>query len=169
MSRLADAVLILTCLVVGAIAITRQFGVPAPRATAPGYEVGEVVGDFGIDFDGRAATIVLYLQTDCRYCAESMPFYRRLIEGFGGKSDANVVVVGYEEEATLRRYADENGLAAAQVRSIALGSAKFIGSPTVLVVRSDGSVAKEWRGLLPGSSEAEIVKLAMELRGPSSR
>jgi predicted DCC family thiol-disulfide oxidoreductase YuxK len=132
-------------------------------ATPPGREVyarGEMFPDVLNTEPGRPIA-VLWLNTRCRYCEESMAFYRRAVESQGAET---VVVVGTESETHLRDYLSKHGLGSVTVKSVPAGSVKFAATPALAILDSNRRVANVWVGKLPPRVEDEALSTLARLR-----
>jgi hypothetical protein len=128
----------------------------APRVGLPGlvsYKVGDTFEAIpGISFSAKQLTLVLYLHSQCRFCNASMVFYRGLVHG----STSQLVVIGFEPQAVLEGYLAEHRFKPDHVVSVAIGSVKFQGTPTLALIESNGKILEIWRGQLTTEREAEV-------------
>lgn len=121
--------------------------------STPLYEV-RIDPAVGIDFAAGERTLIMVLRSDCRYCRESMPFYRRLL---ARDTDATqVVVVAPPDDREMGDY-----LAFEQVRPDALTFAEpnlvpVSSTPTLLMTDAEGLVTHAWVGLLDADREADV-------------
>jgi peroxiredoxin len=120
----------------------------------PAYAVGDSFGRVqGFDVATAPATLAVFLRSGCRYCTESMAFYRRLS---AVPKRARIVVFGAQTEETLNAYLKENGFKPDQVFRAKAGELKFFSTPTLAVVGADGKVRGVWRGQLDDKREKEV-------------
>jgi len=109
----------------------------------------------GIDTDGAA--LVLVLRSDCPYCQESMPFYRRLLEG-GDTDNVQVVVAAPPDDAGISEYLTSEGVEPDSVVFVEGDDLPPVpGTPTLLLVDREGVVTHAWIGLLDSDREAEVI------------
>lgn len=118
--------------------------------------VGKPVPVEGINWKENRKTVVLYLSTTCRYCKESVPFYRRLLKERTNGS-AKVVALFTQPENEARSYLDLHGIKADDVISSSLRPLGVTATPTVLLVNENGIVSNYWRGKLNEEKEAEVI------------
>lgn len=118
--------------------------------------VGRPVQLEGINWKENRKTVVLYLSTTCRYCKESVPFYRRLLKERTNGS-AKVVALFTQPENEARSYLDLHGIKADDVISSSLRPLGVTATPTVLLVNENGIVSNYWRGKLNEEKEAEVI------------
>ena len=108
----------------------------------PAYSVGDVFGTVeGFDAAAAPMTLAVFLRSGCRYCTESMPFYRRLA---ATERRARIVVFGAQTVPTLTAYLDEGGFKPDQVLQVKAGVLKFYATPTLALVGSDGKIKGVW-------------------------
>lgn len=53
---------------------------------------GDIAGIPNLVWGGQGRTLILFLNTNCRFCVESMPFYRQTVELAHGKDIRFVAV-----------------------------------------------------------------------------
>jgi hypothetical protein len=136
-----------------------------PRAAPPSYAVGErFAAVAGLEFARAPLTLIVWVRSTCRYCTESMGFYRRLA---AAPRRARVVVVGAEPVERLREYVGEHGFAPDEVVSVGAEAVKLPVTPMLVLVDAEGIVRAVWRGKL-GSAAEEAAVLA-EVRNADDR
>jgi hypothetical protein len=100
-------------------------------------------------------TLVLALSPNCKYCTDSMPFYR---EKLSDANDLSVVVVGLETADELRAYTRAHGLRVSNHRQIKPQQLRLRSTPTLLLVSPNRQLHTIWTGML--SQRGEEVLLA---------
>lgn len=158
--------IIITALLICAVIVKAYFLSPRPP-TAGAAEVrtrvGETLSIPGIEWPGRARTLVLALSSDCGYCTSSAPFYQRLAQQRG---EVRLVAVTPHKVEAGRKYLEKLGVPVSEVTQVPLESIGVQGTPTLLLVDERGSVTKEWIGKLPAEQEAEVLD---HLSAPATR
>jgi thioredoxin-related protein len=92
-----------------------------------------------------------------------MTFYRQLKEQEDRSAlRAHLLVVMPNNESTGGRVLSKGGLEAQAVFSQKLDALNVSGTPTVLLVDSNGHVERAWEGQLPPREENEVFKAAAE-------
>ena len=76
LSQLADGATIAVAIAI-LVSVGSQFRPSGPAGMSESELVEFRAGDV-LDLDGR--TLLMVLRSDCRFCQQSMPFYRRLLE-----------------------------------------------------------------------------------------
>ena len=130
-----------------------------PRNVSPtarvGYQIGDTVPSIdGVDFAQAPAMLILFLRSTCKYCTESMPFYRQLTSS---RRTVGVVAVGTESEQVLGDYLAANQVTVDTVRSVEGGIWKVTGTPTVLLVGRDRKVLGVWVGRLDETRQPAVL------------
>ena len=123
--------------------------------STPLYEV-RIDPVVGIDFAAGERTLIMVLRSDCRYCRESMPFYRRLLAR--DTEATQIVVAAPPDDREMAAY-----LTSEQVRPDALAFAEpnlvpVSGTPTLLMTDAEGLVTHAWVGLLDADREADVFE-----------
>jgi hypothetical protein len=99
---------------------------------------------------------MLVLQRDCQFCAASAPFYQRLTSATTGQPIKLLAVLPHtrkESRAYLRRLK----IPTTEIRRAALRDIGVAGTPTLILVDSEGSVVRSWVGKLTQEDEAEVL------------
>ena len=123
----------------------------------PSLKAGEHLTVAGLQFDNRPA-IVFVLQENCHYCEESIPFYRGLLPKLDLQKIQPVFVLP-QPEKDARTYLKERGLdvpPAVQFIQSNLASIKVRGTPSVILLSSNGTVQQFWEGELNKDGQAAV-------------
>lgn len=104
-------------------------------------------------------SIILILDTNCKYCNESIDFYKKLEKSDYNKNTKQLVALFAQNLDVVSKYGKENEFT---VRSIA--SVDFIGlkvgiTPTIVVINTKRKIIKSWFGKLKSEQEQEIINL----------
>ena len=111
--------------------------------------------DIGIDFAAASITLIMALQSDCGYCQESMPFYRRLLEH--DTDDVQIVVAAPPGDSGIVAYLKSEGVTPDSVIFVELSRLPVSGTPTLVLTEGEGLVTHAWIGLLDAEREAELI------------
>jgi hypothetical protein len=129
-------------------ALIKAYFLPAPsrsipRAAVAGGAATSLVGASlkdripGVDWSKNGRTLVLAISTQCHFCKDSTPFYRKL-EAQGGKG---------------------MGVHVDQVKQAGLGEIGVSGTPTMLLVNSSGIITKIWVGMLQPEAQEQVLSV----------
>jgi rhodanese-related sulfurtransferase len=110
-------------------------------------------------------TLLLAMRTDCKFCTESAPFYRRLASAVRNERKARIVVVFPEHENGAEAYVRQLAITADEVRYVSLDSLGIKNTPTVAIVNDQGAVTNFWVGRLPPRGESAVMK-ALSINDP---
>lgn len=136
----------------------------APRE-APIYSPGDSVGALGgIELGDHDKTVIFFLSSTCRYCTESMPFYREVAERAQAQLETGrtlqLVVVGRESESTLQSYANTHGFHPHRFVTVTQeGAPKLALTPTLVLAGRDGTVEAAWIGQLDLTNQQQFFRL----------
>ena len=114
--------------------------------------------------EGQSASLLLVLSAQCRFCTESMPFYRALSAlPVVTSGRVHLSVVSLQPLEPMRAYLDEHRLAAASIMTVSESGVYVRGTPTIVLTSRDGVVVNTWSGLLPEYEEKNVVKAVNNL------
>ena len=152
--RVADAVTIAVGIAVLAVILTR-----APQ-TVPDDWLASVIGEElvleGVDFSVAPRSLVMVLRSDCVFCRDSMPFYRRLVAADRG--DAQIVVAAPPYDTNISDYLASESVVPDSVVLVAADALPVRGTPTLMIADRDGVVTDAWVGQLGPEHEADVVE-----------
>jgi hypothetical protein len=110
-----------------------------------------------MDWAKSDRTLLLVLSKGCRFCSESAPFYQRLVLDTEGRGGARLVAVLPQDVNEGRKYLDELGVTIKEIKQSTLDSLGVGGTPTLILVNSEGVVTDSWVGKLPPDKESEVL------------
>jgi hypothetical protein len=154
--RIANVLTIVVCVLALPVLVAqvRSYFVAEPA-------VGEPLPRFPaadkLEFGTHDKIVLALVSSDCRFCTETMPAFRRLRDTVRG---ATLVFASNEPESRLAQYLSEHGLGSIKWVSLRKRDLLITSTPTTIVVNKDGSVAGMWQGRLTADQEAEIVALS---------
>lgn len=129
------------------------------RSPAPGGpaspKAGERVEIHGVTGADHRQLEVFALQIGCHFCKESLPFYRKLVAN-NNVTRTRVVFVFPQKPSEAREYLAEAGIKDVDVEQADLSSVDVTGTPTILLLDSNGVIQKFWVGKLSSSREREV-------------
>ncbi len=136
-----------------------------PTATTPGQVQANLKRSLPeVDWAKNGRTLVLAISTQCHFCTESAPFFKRIVKERASGVKLLAVLPQPVEEA--RKYLEGEGVHVDDVRQASPQSIGVTGTPTLLLVDARGTVSDVWRGKL-GPSDEDMVIAA--LRDNASR
>ena len=102
-------------------------------------------------------TLLLVLSTGCKYCTASAPFYRRLVEQTSLTEKTRLIAVLPQTVNDSEEYFARLDVKINILRQAVPASLGAKGTPTLILVDSNGSVIKSWEGMVPPEVENEIL------------
>lgn len=149
--RLADWFTIVLCIVAFTF-FAKVRMTPAPSIIEPqGLRIDSTIVDFG----KARQTLIMALRSDCVFCRESMPFYRRLIES--GPTDVQIVVAAPTRDASINDHLASEGVKPDSVVLVRRGVLPVAGTPTLLLLDRRGVIIDAWAGRLNDERETEVL------------
>lgn len=110
----------------------------------------------GVDWAQNGQTLILALSEDCHFCSESASFYQKIVSQRQGKS-LKLIAVLPQDTQSGQNYLKSLGVAVDEIRQASLSSIQVSGTPTLLLVDSNGVVKEVWIGKLPSNKESEVL------------
>lgn len=102
-------------------------------------------------------TLLLVLSTGCRYCTASAPFYRRLVSQTSLAKDTRLIAVFPQPLNESEEYFGKLDIKIKTLRQAMPASLGVKGTPTLILVDSNGTVIRSWEGVVPTAVENEIL------------
>lgn len=130
---------------------------PANSAPPQVTPVGKAMPLENIDWKTNKKTLVLYLATTCRFCDESSPFYKRLVEKYSDGKNVKLIAVLPQTVDEAKNHLKGLGVNINEVYSSPLRSIGVTATPTLLLVNESGVVSEMWRGKLTSDRETEVL------------
>lgn len=140
--------------------LVRRVTAPGARTQrADGLRAGQPLRGLDIQWQSNEGTLVLALSTQCKYCAESAPFYRRLT-ATAREQGIPVIALLPQEPTEARGYLQAKGIEVSGVHrsQSSIGISAF---PTLMLVNRAGILDEFWVGKLGPDEERRVeVRLA---------
>jgi rhodanese-related sulfurtransferase len=117
----------------------------------------------GINWADSDRTVLLALSKECKYCAGSAEFYRRLAAGIANQTNTSLVAVFSEKDSEAEAYLKRLDVPIRELRYVSLASLGIKSVPTLAIVDRNGVVTYMWVGKLPPLQEKGLMsKLGLE-------
>lgn len=157
--RVGDGLLILTCVALLGAGAHRYF---VFKGDQPGRSNHVMVA--GEPFrDGRVGsshkrTVAIYALSTCRFCTDSMPFYKSVIENAARLNTYDVMFLTLESPIEFQRYLSDHGLPVTPIETrVTFGSVRA--TPTLIVIDERGVIQGAWVGKLKSDEERAVRAL----------
>jgi hypothetical protein len=151
-----NVVMIVVAIIAGVLLVRNLMFRPRTTPMPPPIATGTALAVPGLDWHTNGKTLVLAVSTNCRYCSESAPFYRRLADEVQRRH--------VHLTALLPQAADEGAqylrgleVPIVDIRSAPLKSLKIRGTPTLLLIDDRGIVRQVWEGKLSTDGERQVI------------
>lgn len=108
----------------------------------------------GVDWQKNRQTLLLALSTACHFCTESAGFYQKL-KREGDKT--HLVAIFPQPASEGEAYLEKLAVSVDEVRQVPFENLNVNGTPTLLLVGSNGEIEDSWVGKLPPNQEAQVL------------
>lgn len=155
----ANFLIIIAAVLLCAAIVQKYFFDKSTAANQPARvqpTVGKQVNLPDENWSAHRKTIVLALQTTCRFCHESAPFYKRLIESAKGKNIKFVAVFPQTVEES-QAHLNQLGLTGLEIKQLSISRLDASGTPTLILTNEKGEVTNYWVGKLSPDKETEVI------------
>jgi hypothetical protein len=113
----------------------------------------------GVNWERAPRTLIMALSTECRFCIQSIPFYKRLTtETRGLDNPVPIIAVFPQQLSVAQAFVQTNQIHPDEVLSRSLQTMGISGTPTLLLVDNTGKVQEVWSGELSGSQESILIQ-----------
>jgi len=111
----------------------------------------------GVDWSKNGRTLVLAISTQCHFCTESAPFFRRVKEEAG--KNPKMVALLPQSVTEAERYLSGQGVKVDQIVQVQPGTLGIRGTPTLMLVNHKGVITKLWTGKIPDSEQDAVLSI----------
>jgi hypothetical protein len=126
------------------------------KTSPPEIAAGARLTGQPVNWHASPKNVVLALSTTCHFCKESSGFYRKLVEDCRSHSRTVAFFPQTPEEA--QAYLKAEDVQVDEVKHANFQSLQIGGTPTLLLVDSNGVVQKVWLGKLSEAKEKEVLE-----------
>ena len=157
----ANIAIIVVAILLG-VALVRNYLFRSPAQTqipaVAGIETGTKFSLSGVDWNASKQTLVMALSTKCHFCTESAPFYQRLAQERARNLNLRLIAVFPQKSQESLEYLKGLAINVDDVRQSELASLGVSGTPTLILLNSQGVVEETWRGKLNGDREGDVLR-----------
>lgn len=150
------AIIGVSCLL-GALLVERNLTIDRTEQVSKSDHQGvsaPTVSSLDIDWRRSKQTLLLAVSSTCHFCTESAPFYKQLAKEHG---NTRLIAVLPQSIDQGERYLEELGVGVDGVKQVTLSSINIKGTPTLILVDSDGLVVNTWVGKLSEAQQQEVL------------
>jgi hypothetical protein len=149
----ANVSIVIVAVVIVIVFVRNYF--PASKASPLAIASGARLTGQPVNWHDSPKNVVLVLSTTCHFCKESSGFYRKLIEDC--RSHARMVAFFPQTPEEAQAYLRAEDVQVDEVKHADFQSLQIGGTPTLLLVDSNGVVQKVWLGKLSEVKEKEVL------------
>lgn len=153
------AIIIVAVLLVAVI--VERYVVSNNTTSSPSKVDGLQLGmDFplkGIDISKKNRTLFLVLSTNCRYCTESLSFYKDIVEKNAANPSISMIAVFPQELSESTKYLQDNGVRFDEIVKANPSEMSVNGTPTLVLTDNSGTILELWIGKLPEAKQNEVM------------
>ena len=136
------------------------FWIPSKPKMIGGLEKGQQFSPVpNLDYKGTEQTLLIALNTDCSYCQESVPLYRKVMDAYPrGNKSLRIVALFPNKIKEVADYLMANALNVESVANVNLDAIHVSGTPTMILVNGRGEVQNFWLGRLGEPESAAFLR-----------
>jgi hypothetical protein len=136
------------------------FWIPSQPKMIAGLEKGQQFSPVpNLDYKGSEQTLLIVLNTDCSYCQQSVPLFRKVMDAFPrGNKSLRVVALFPNKIKEVADYLRANALNVDSVADVNLDALHVPGTPTMILVNRRGEVQNFWLGKLEEPESAAFLR-----------
>ena len=167
LERLTHICLIIVCLVSSGLLLEHRF---RPAAQIRNHEAFESAPDpealigthltvRGINWRSSRINAVLFINTHCRFCAESAPFYRKIADALHDHpTGVTISVLSTEPTGDMRSFLAQEHIGVNGVYQVSTDIGLRV-TPTLLIADDHGIVRRAFIGELNLSRQAKVLDI----------
>jgi thioredoxin-related protein len=110
-----------------------------------------------IDWEKSRQTLLLVLDTECRYCTASAPFYQQIVRESANNHRVQLIAAFPQEISKGKQYLNDLNVPITEVRQSSLNALGVKGTPTLILINSKAEVLRSWPGKLSSEEEKEVL------------
>jgi len=167
--RLVNPAILLVCVLIAAnvtLQLLDRLGLRQPPiqtvqrpSSEASYKPGDIVPAVnGHSYASSKGTLLLVVRSTCTFCTRSMPFYRRLAESVRERGrSVRLLVLSAEPRDIVAEYFKTHDVPIESIGQVPDTHLRVAGTPTLILVDSNGRVRDVWLGLLASQQEAVVL------------
>jgi hypothetical protein len=129
----------------------------APKVSTPDPKPGVRLTLPGVDWRAHPRTVLFLLSPQCHFCSESAPFYRRLTGDPALTKRFRFIAVLPSQVDESKSYLSTLKVTVNDILQFNFASWGVPGTPTIILVNSEGKVQGTWVGKLSAGEEDRIL------------
>jgi thiol-disulfide isomerase/thioredoxin len=153
--EIAANIAIMVVAVIGGIVFAKNLWL---HKTVDQHELKMMMPVDYIDWSRSKKNLVLVLSTHCRFCSESAPFYRSLVDATKDNRGVRLIAVFPQDVTEGKQYLKSMDIAIDEVLRKDLSKMAVQATPTLLLINEEGWIQNRWVGQLSQERETEVLK-----------
>ena len=149
----ANVIIIVLAIVLSATVVKKYF---LPSPVNESAKAGEKVSIKELDFNKAEKTVLVALQPNCPFCGASANFYRELRKQTTSDKNIRLVALFSPEVTDERKYLSSLNVDFDKVKKLPYDKIKIQATPTILVIKPDGTIESVWVGKLSAEKEKDF-------------
>jgi len=149
LENITNVAILLVILLIG-LSFYRNYS----QSHRPEVKVGDKLKIPGESIDKK--TLLVAISTQCHFCTESAPFYKRLVNSSKG---IRIVALAQESLPESKSYLQQLQVPINDVKQVSFMPIHISGTPTLVLLNDRSEVAKVWKGKLSPSVEDEVLRV----------
>lgn len=154
---LANVAIVMVTLMLGVVIVKQYFLAGTSKAIVKEVAAGTKISLPDVDWGKNHQTMLLVLAQGCHYCADSAPFYQKLLRETEQRGQVKLMAVFPPGSSDGKKYLNDLGVPIKEVKMASLDSIGITGTPSLILVNSEGVVTNVWLGQLPPEKESEVL------------
>ncbi len=109
---------------------------------------------------GSDETILIALSPTCPFCADSMPFYKDLIESRNNSNSNQKIIIAVDKSAPIEEellLLTKSNVSPDEITQLDFAAIKVNSVPTLITINRKGKVTNHYRGLLNEQEQKEAL------------
>ncbi len=151
---LANILTIIVAVVFIALVVQRYVVPSIPTSSGP--QVGRLVTVADFEPSGSNKNVLLVMMKGCRFCEESMGFYKSLLQQNQG-TGVKFVAIFPQGSDNIADYLKKYGITDIDVKYSKLTEIGVDATPTIIVTSENGLITRVWVGKLSPEKETEVT------------
>jgi hypothetical protein len=143
------------CVTIAVVVVRGRQSAQTSTSTVSNAHKGQVFPAIeNVSYEKAESTLVLALNTQCKFCKESLPFYRKLLSTH---SSNQIAVIFPNPDREVREFVEHAKLSVHALGDQDFSKFQIDGTPTLVLVGRDGKVRDLWTGELSAASEKQVI------------
>jgi hypothetical protein len=156
LQQFTDIVIMTVVILLGFVVVRNYLFTSAPHETS--LPRGRLNPPKGVDWTDQDVNLLIAMKVGCSACSESIPFYARLVKmAEMGEIKVAIQAVFPNDEESTRNYLASEGFVVKTATGASLKELQLSATPTLVLMKRDGSVVKAWVGVLSPKREVEVI------------